>query len=483
VSGTFRRLQYDQDQRDNVVNAKRQQVQILFARLQQAGSWFSPELLKVPLESVRGWMDASSRCGSIAWRSRTSIGSRSTCSTRRASGSCRSRAPVRRAERGLLALSTADAKFPTITLSSGDRSPFSYVSVPRESWRRAARQARRAAAFSALHETYQSSIKHYATLYNGVCPARLVPGARARATNPRSEAALHGDNIPTSVVENLIRDDARRRRAVAPGTIACVARRSACRRTTCTTSRSRSSRSRRIIITTSARLDRAGGSRRSGPEYQARMREGFQAGGVDVYENEGKRSGAYSGARVRHAPVHVLNYTDTPGRRYSPLAHEMGHSMHTILSHEHQPFVYSSYTIFVAEVPSTLNEALLLEYMLAHSKESGRARRAAPACDRQHHGDLLHAGDVCRLRAARAPARRGGPADHVGDPHETYRTLLKDYYGDAVDLNGLTGLTWARIPHFFTRRTTSTSTRPASRRRPHLARDHGGQPRRPRRRA
>src|SRR5690349_22418016 len=99
------------------------------------------------------------------------------------------------------------------------------------------------------------------------------------------------------------------------------------------------------------------------------MREGFAGRWIDVYENEGKRSGAYSAPVYGTHPYMLLNYTDTLDDVFT-LAHEMGHSMHTILSHEAQPFVYSSYTIFVAEVPSTLSEALLLDYMLARTTDA-----------------------------------------------------------------------------------------------------------------
>ena len=98
------------------------------------------------------------------------------------------------------------------------------------------------------------------------------------------------------------------------------------------------------------------------------MREGFTGRWIDVYENEGKRSGAYSAPVHGTHPYMLLNYTDTLDDVFT-LAHEMGHSMHTILSHETQPFIYSGYTIFVAEVPSTLSEALLLDYMLEKSND------------------------------------------------------------------------------------------------------------------
>jgi len=127
----------------------------------------------------------------------------------------------------------------------------------------------------------------------------------------------------------------------------------------------------------------------------------------------------------------------------------MGHSMHTILSHETQPFIYSNYTIFVAEVPSTLSEALLLEYMLARSTDPTERivllQHAIDNITGTFYTQVLFAD--YELRAHRL-AEQDQPitADILTD---IYTQLLKDYYGDALDLNALTGLTWARIPHFF----------------------------------
>src|SRR5689334_20928795 len=109
-----------------------------------------------------------------------------------------------------------------------------------------------------------------------------------------------------------------------------------------------------------------------GPEYQARMWRGFSQRWIDVYENEGKRSGAYSAPVYGVHPYMLMNWNDTLDDVFT-LAHEMGHSMHTMLSHERQPFVYSDYTIFIAEVPSTLSEELLLEHLLEGA--AGREER------------------------------------------------------------------------------------------------------------
>jgi oligoendopeptidase F len=442
----FPSLQYDEDQRDNAVNAKRQQVQILFARWKQAESWFNPELLKIPIETVRRWMDESEalRLYRFAiedlYRQQEHVldenGERLMSLSSRLAAS---------PNEAYWALSTADAKFPTITLSDGEQITVSYgqyraiLATRRE-------QADRASAFTALYDTYRASLNTYATLYNAVCQRDWFQ-ARARGYRSTLEAALHGDNIPTSVVENLIETT---RAGVEP-----LRRYHQLRR------RALDVRSYHVydfsiplvtfdkkyqyeevldwIVTSVAPL---------GEQYQARMREGFTGRWIDVYENEGKRSGAYSAPVYGTHPYMLLNYTDTLDDVFT-LAHEMGHSMHTILSHETQPFVYSNYTIFVAEVPSTLSEALLLEYMLARSTDPVERvvllQHAIDNITGTFYTQVLFADYELR---AHTLAEQDQPitSDVLT---ETYSTLLKDYYGDAVDMNELTGITWARIPHFF----------------------------------
>ncbi len=121
-------LQYDEDQRNNEINARRQQVQILFARQQQASSWFNPELLAIPLETIRQWMERRHAAGaSTASRSRACSTSRSTCSTSRASGCCRMRAASTACPHdSYAALTTADMKFPSIALGGGEQVTLSY---------------------------------------------------------------------------------------------------------------------------------------------------------------------------------------------------------------------------------------------------------------------------------------------------------------------------------------------------------------------
>ena len=182
------------------------------------------------------------------------------------------------------------------------------------------------------------------------------------------DAALDGNAIPTSVVENLIAAGARRRRAAAPLRAAAQAR--ARPRELPPLRRHHPARRVRPALSVSRRhrLDRRVDRRCSAPTTRRACRRAFAERWIDVYENPGKHSGAYSASVYGVHPYMLLNWNDTLDSVFT-LAHEMGHSMHTMLAHETQPFVYSSYTIFVAEVPSTLSEALLLDYMLARATD------------------------------------------------------------------------------------------------------------------
>jgi oligoendopeptidase F len=439
-------LQYDEDQRDNTINARRQQVQILFAHWKQVESWFSPELLQVPLETVRGWMAQEPALAlyrfAIENLYRQQEHVLDEAGEKLMSLSSRlSQAPYD----AYAALSTADARFPKVTLSDGEEVTVSYGQY-RAVLATKHNQQDREKAFTALHETYKATLNTYAALYNAVCQRDWFQ-ARARGYTSTLEAALHGDNIPTSVVENLIETT---RAGVGP------------------LRRYHQLRRRLLKVPTYQVYDFSiplvsfdkkynydevldwivEAVAPLGPDYQALMRKGFASHWIDVYENEGKRSGAYSAPVYGVHPYMLLNYTDTLDDVFTT-AHEMGHSMHTILSHETQPFIYSDYTIFVAEVPSTLSEALLLEYMLARSTDPTERivllQHAIDNITGTFYTQVMFAD--YELRAHRLAEQDQPITAEILTA--TYTELLKDYYGDAVDLNPYTGITWSRIPHFF----------------------------------
>jgi oligoendopeptidase F len=185
-----------------------------------------------------------------------------------------------------------------------------------------------------------------------------------------------------------------------------------------------------------------------GREYQQHVRDAFDSRWIDVFENAGKRSGAYSAPVYGSHPFMLLNYNETLDAVFT-LAHEMGHSMHTLLAHQSQPFVYAGYTIFVAEVPSTLNEALFLDLMLerARSREDRVVllQHAIDSIASTFYTQVLFAD--FELQAHRLVEQDQPVTSDV--LNGIYSALLREYYGDVLDEEELSRLTWARIPHFF----------------------------------
>jgi oligoendopeptidase F len=442
----FASLWYDQDQRDNQINAKRQRVQILFAKAAQAAAWFDPELLAIPIQSVQAWMGASPALAVYRFAIEDlyrqqehvlddkgehllSLSSRFSTSPNDA----------------YAALSTADVKYPKVRLPSGPEVQLTYGQY-RAILATNRSQTDRAAVFQEFHKLYEASANTYASLYNGVLQRDLFH-SQARGYASTLDAALHGNNIPTAVVENLI---ATTKTGVAPLQRYHRLRRHALKLDTYhsyDTSIPLVDFDRKYpydavlewLPTSVATL---------GADYQRRMREILGGQCIDVYENPGKRSGAYSAPVYGAQPYMLLNYNDTLDAAFT-LAHEMGHSMHTVLSHANQPFVYAGYTIFVAEVPSTLSEALFLNYMLAHtSDEHERVVLLTHAIDgivSTFFTQVMFAD--YELQAHRL-AEEGKPvtADVLG---EIYFGLLKAYHGDALDYDEASRFTWARIPHFY----------------------------------
>jgi oligoendopeptidase F len=442
----FAALHYDQDQRDNAANGRRQRVQHLLAQWGQATSWFNPELLAIPLATVQGWMEASQPLA--LYRFSIEDLYRQQAHVLDAAGEqllALSAQFGHAVDDSYEALATADASFPTITLSTGEEVKATYARY-RAILATSRVQADRAKAFAAHHQPFADHQNTYAALYNGVLQRDWFH-TQARGYRTMLEAALDGNAIPTSVVENLIaagragveplrRYERLRKRVLGldsyhlyDGTIPLVEfdRRYAYHDVT------------DWIVESTAVL---------GADYQARVRRAFAERWIDVYENPGKHSGAYSASVYGVHPYMLLNWNDTLDSVFT-LAHEMGHSMHTMLAHETQPFVYSSYTIFVAEVPSTLSEALLLDYMLARAADPRERvvllQHAIDEVTSTFYRQVLFAN--YELEAHRK-VERGEPIT-AETLSALYRGLLTDFYGDTLADDALLRVTWARIPHFY----------------------------------
>lgn len=185
-----------------------------------------------------------------------------------------------------------------------------------------------------------------------------------------------------------------------------------------------------------------------GEDYVATVKEGFENRWIDVYENEGKRSGAYSAGAFGTHPYVLLNYNDTLDNMFT-LAHEMGHAMHSWYSNANQPYIYSQYKIFVAEVASTCNEILLMEYLLANTTD--KKERAYLL---NHYLDSFK-GTVYRQTMFAEFELNVGRMAQEGTSltpevlNAEYRRLNRLYFGENIVLDHEIDTEWMRIPHFY----------------------------------
>ena len=184
-----------------------------------------------------------------------------------------------------------------------------------------------------------------------------------------------------------------------------------------------------------------------GEDYIAIVKEGFENRWIDVYENENKASGAYSaGARVH--PFVMLNHKDTLDCMFT-LAHEMGHAIHSYLSNKNQPVVYSDYVIFVAEVASTCNEALLMQYLLAHTDDRKEKAYLINYFLEQFRTTLYRQTMFAEFELKCSEICASGDTLTADKLCEIYGDLNKLYFGDGIVMDEDIKMEWARIPHFY----------------------------------
>ena len=186
-----------------------------------------------------------------------------------------------------------------------------------------------------------------------------------------------------------------------------------------------------------------------GADYQELLRKGFNEGWIDVYENEGKRSGAYSWGAYGTHPYVLLNYQENLNNVFT-LAHEMGHDLHSYYSDETQDYIYAGYKIFVAEVASTCNEALLIRYLLDQSKDDKETAYLLNYFLEQFRTTLFRQTMFAEFeKIAHAKSEAGEPltAEVLCN---IYYDLNKKYFGDEIVVDKEIALEWSRIPHFYT---------------------------------
>ena len=332
-----------------------------------------------------------------------------------------------------------------MTLSTGEEVVASHANFMNGLFSRR-EQEDREALFKGHFSVYDSFPNANGSIYNGILQRNWYL-AQARSYPSCLEADLDEDNIPRSVYEGLI--------ATAKAGCGPLQRYHRLRRRVLGLDRYRYfdaylplvevewtlpySRVQPLIVESVAIY---------GAEYQATVDRAFNERWIDVYESEGKRSGAFSAGVYGVHPYMLLNYADTMNDAFT-VAHEMGHTMHTVLSHEAQPFATSSYSIFVAEVASMTNEDFFLDLLL--ERETDPMRRIALL---QHAIDDIAAGFYRQAMFADFELQAHREVEE-GKPitaeilQRIYLEILADFFGPTLDDQEWYRNTWARIPHFY----------------------------------
>ncbi len=436
----------DINSKDETASVKLQEIMSILTEYSVATSWMTPEILEIPQETMEKWIEKNPVLKEHKF---------TLMEIYRLQGHV-----LDEGKEKLLSyygqymgapddiygeLSISDMKWNEVELSDGYKGPvtngiYSKVLATNRN------QEDRKKAFEALYGSYDANKNTYAAIYRSLLQ-RDAASSKARNYKSTLDKALEPKNVPSEVFETLLKsaidNNAPLQRYVKlrqkalglegyhyyDNSINIVDYNKEFSYDT----------AREMVLNSVAPL---------GQDYSEKMNKALSEGWIDVYETENKRSGAYSIGIYDVHPYMLLNYQSTMDDVFT-LAHELGHTMHTILSNENQPYASSNYTIFVAEVASTFNERLMLDYMIKNSEDP----KEKIALLEQALGNIVGTFYIQTLFAnyeyqahklveegkAVTPDVLSGIMDN----------LFKQYFGETLTMDELQKIVWARIPHFY----------------------------------
>ncbi|WP_090640932.1 oligoendopeptidase F [Paenibacillus sp. UNC496MF] len=343
-------------------------------------------------------------------------------------------------------LNNADLKFPKVKDENGEEIELTqgrYIQFL-ESKNREVREG----AFKAMYETYGKLKNTIASTLNANVTKNIFY-ARARKYPSALEMSLYGDNIPKEVYTNLI------------GTIhkhlPLMHRYMELRKKLLKVDELHMydlfaplvDEFKMDITYEQAKATVKDSLKPLGEDYLNVLQDGFDKSWIDVYENEGKRSGAYSWGAYGTHPYVLLNHKDNLNSMFT-LTHEMGHALHSYYSDTNQDYRDAQYTIFLAEVASTLNEALLMDYMLKKSTDPKEKLYLLTYYADQFRTTVFRQTMFAEFEKIIHERAESGESLTPQDFSKIYYDLNKLYYGDGMVIDKDIEMEWARIPHFYT---------------------------------
>ncbi|UCF65971.1 MAG: oligoendopeptidase F [bacterium] len=440
-------LKSDEDTRITRYQAYRDEISGLRVELNQKKSFIEPEILSIAEERLNNFFQENEALRTYRHylddllRSRKHVLSPEGEQLLALSGDM-SRTPYQI----FSMFNNADIRFPQVTDESGTEMELTkgnfFVLMKSPD-----RQVRKK-AFHAMYQTYQQWINTLSASLSGAVK-RNIFYARARQYDSAREAALDEDNIPLQVYDNVIQ--------TVNNNLAPLHQYMQLRKDILAQDRVNPwdlyvplvkelkwdiPYEEGVALIEQALLP-------LGEDYVRVMKKGFREGWFDVFENAGKRSGAYSTSayQVSH-PFMLLNYQGMLDDVFT-VAHEMGHSMHSYFTLQTQPYIYSDYTIFVAEVASTLNEALLLDYLLKNTPDKQKKLYLLNQYIDQIRGTLYIQSIFAEFEMIVHEKAEAGEALTAEFLNQVTHELYSRYYGPAFDMDPQYDINWCRIPHFY----------------------------------
>jgi oligoendopeptidase F len=342
-------------------------------------------------------------------------------------------------------LNNADLKFPTITDENGEEVEVThgrYIRFLESEDRRVRRDA-----FKAVYETYGKYKNTFASTLSGAIKKDNF-FARVRNYKSAREAALSNNNIPESVYDNLVETINKnlhllhryvrlRKKVLGVDELHMYDLYTPLVKDV-----------KMEVTYQEAKEYLLKGLAPLGEDYLNVVREGLENRWVDVHENKGKRSGAYSSGSYGTNPYILMNWQDNVNNLFT-LAHEFGHSVHSYYTRKTQPYVYGSYSIFVAEVASTCNEALLNDYLLKTIDDEKKRLYLLNHYLEGFRGTVFRQTMFAEFEHMIHLKAQEGEALTADLLTSIYYDLNKKYFGDEIVIDEEIGLEWARIPHFY----------------------------------
>lgn len=436
----------DLDSKDEVSSVKLQEIQAIYTEYSVSAAWITPEILQIPKETMERWIDENPELKDNRFRLMEIYRLQGHVLDEGKEKLLSYYGQYMGAPHDIYAeLSISDMKWNEVKLSDGYEGPvtngvYSKVLATNRN------QEDRKKAFEALYGAFDNNKNTYGAIYRALLQ-RDVASSKGRNYNSSLEKALEPKNVPTEVYTTLLKS--------AIDNNAPLQRYVNLRKKALGLKEYHYYDNSINIVEYDKTFDYDVAKEMVynsvaplGEDYSAKMNRAISEGWIDVFETENKRSGAYSIGIYDVHPYMLLNYQSTLDDVFT-LAHELGHTLHTMLSNENQPYATHDYTIFVAEVASTFNERLLLDYMIKNSNDPIEKI----ALIEQALGNIVGTFYIQTLFAnyeyqahklieegkAVTPDVLSGIMDN----------LFKEYFGDSITMDELQKIIWARIPHFF----------------------------------